>query len=122
MAGLWELDHAQFSRALEHLTDPSLTPTFTDEILLTLIQHPKCDPALATAYYIATFPPLADQKTLEAYFELLKRNSVVEAYNFAQRQDYADTDYCLKNWLFRCYRENLTMLVPKERRCLLGCR
>ena len=87
VAGLWELDHAQFSRALEHLADPSLTPTFTDEILLTLLRHPRCDPSLATAYYVAVSPPLAEQTTLEAYFELLKSNSLVEAYYFAQRQE-----------------------------------
>ena len=88
VAGLWEIDHAQFSRALEYLTHPSLTPTFTDEILLVLLQHPKCDPSLATAYYLAVSPPLADKKTLEAYFELLMNNSLTEAYYFAQKQQY----------------------------------
>lgn len=88
VAGLWELDHAQFARALEHLTDPSLTPTFADDILLTLLQHPKCDHALATAYYIAVSPPLKDLKTLGAYFSLLLRNNLVEAYYFAKRQDH----------------------------------
>ncbi|EXJ73776.1 uncharacterized protein A1O5_03538 [Cladophialophora psammophila CBS 110553] len=86
VAGLWELDHGQFSRALEHLTDPSLTPTFTDEILLTLLRHPKCDPSLATAYYVAMSPPLEDPAALEAYFGLVMTNSLVEAYYFAQRQ------------------------------------
>lgn len=86
VAGLWELDHAQFSRALEFLTDPSLTPSFNDEILLALLRHPKCDPSLATAYYVAASPPLKDQETLEAYFELLLANNLVEAYYFAQKQ------------------------------------
>lgn len=86
VAGLWELDHAQFARALEHLTDPSLTPTFTDEILLTLLQHPRCDPSLAMAYYVAVSPPLQGHKTLEAYFEMLKTNNLVEAYYLAQKQ------------------------------------
>lgn len=88
VAGLWELDHAQFSRALEHLTDPSLTPTFADDILLALLQHPKCDPALATAYYVAVSPPLKEQAALEAYFQLLLRNNLVEAYYFAKKQDH----------------------------------
>jgi hypothetical protein len=83
MAGLWELDHTQFSRALEHLTDPSLTPTFADEILLTLLSHPKCDATLANAYYISVGPPLSDQKTLDAYFDLLVSSSITEAYYFA---------------------------------------
>ncbi len=86
VTGLWELDRSQFSRALEHLTDPSLTPTFADEILLTLLKHPKCDNALATAYYIAVLPPLKDEATLNAYFDLLLQNNLVEAYYFAQRQ------------------------------------
>jgi hypothetical protein len=83
MAGLWELDHAQFSRALEYLTDPSLTPTFADEILLTLLSHPKCDAALANAYHISVGPPLSDQETLDTYFNFLIRSSIQEAYYFA---------------------------------------
>ncbi|EXJ60337.1 hypothetical protein A1O7_04489 [Cladophialophora yegresii CBS 114405] len=86
VAGLWELDHAQFSRALEHLTDPSLTPTFTDEILHALLQHPRCDPALATAYFVSVAPPLADKKTMDTYFDLVMSNNLVEAYYFAQKQ------------------------------------
>ena len=87
VTGLWELDHAQFSRALEHLTDPSLTPTFTDEILMTLLRHPRCNPSLATAYYVAVSPPLADQATLDAYFDLVQSSNLVESYYFAQKQD-----------------------------------
>jgi len=85
--GLWELDHAQFSRALEHLTDPSLALPFADEVLLTLLRHPKCDSSLAAAFYISVSPPLKDQKTLDAYFELLSSSNLVEAYYFARRQD-----------------------------------
>ena len=87
MSGLWELDHCQFGRALDHLTDPSLTPTFPDEILYTLINHPKCQDHLAIAYYLTVSPPLQDRKTLEAYFSLLCQNSVVEAYQFCRKQD-----------------------------------
>lgn len=86
MTGLWELDHCQFSRALDHLTHPSLTPTFADEILLTLLEHPKCDKNLAMAYALTVSPPLSNQNTLEAYFSLLCQANVVEAYKFcAQR-------------------------------------
>lgn len=87
VAGLWELDHAQFSRALGHLTDPCLTPTFADEILLALIQHPKCQPSLATAYYITVSPPLKDLATLEAYFDIVLANNIAQAYYFAKKQD-----------------------------------
>jgi len=86
MTGLWELDHCQFSRALDHLTDPSLTPTFSDEILYTLLAHPKCDNSLAMAYYLTVSPPLQHRKTLDAYFLLLCQTSVVEAYHFCRKQ------------------------------------
>lgn len=87
MQGLWELDHAQFSRALEHLTDPSLALPFADEVLFSLLKHPRRESALATAFYISVSPPLRDPKTIDAYFELLSTNSLVEAYYFAKRQD-----------------------------------
>ena len=86
MTGFWELDHCQFSRALEHLTDPSVTPTFSDDILLTLIRHPKCDNNLALAYSLTVRPPLQNPQTLDAYFNLLCQANVVEAYRYAQQQ------------------------------------
>ncbi|KAK5061185.1 hypothetical protein LTR84_007727 [Exophiala bonariae] len=85
--GLWELDHSQFSKALEHLTDPSLALPFADEVLLSLLKHPRCEPALATAFYITVSPPLRDPKTVDAYFDLLSSNNLPEAYYFAKRQD-----------------------------------
>jgi len=87
VSGLWELDHCRFSTALEYLTEPSLIPTFPDEILYTLISHPKCDKGLAMAYYITILPPLQDARSLKAYFTLLCQNSVAEAYHFCQRQE-----------------------------------
>lgn len=86
VTGLWEVDRCQFSRALEYLTDPALVPpTLTDEILSVLLRHPKCDPSQAMAYYLTVQPPLQDQPTLDAYFELLSRVDVTAAYNFAQQ-------------------------------------
>lgn len=87
MNGLWKMDQGYFHDALEELTDPSLTPTFTDEILHVLIKHSKADEGLAQAYYNTVSPPLADRKILMAYFSLLSANSVAEAYLFAQKQD-----------------------------------
>jgi hypothetical protein len=89
MQGLWQLDRCHFASALELLTDPSLIPTFTDEILYTLIHHPRCDNSLATAYYVTVSPPLRDPRTLVAYFSMLSQNSVTEAYNFTKGQDGA---------------------------------
>lgn len=86
MTGFWELDHCQFSRALEHLTEPSVTPTFADEVLLTLARHPKCDNSLAMAYYLTVNPPLQNKQAFEAYFDLLCDTSIVEAYHYSQRQ------------------------------------
>lgn len=85
--GLWELDHAQFSKALEHLTDPTLTLPFADEILTALLRHPKCDRSLASAFYICVSPPLKDSKTLGLYFDLLLSNNLVEALYFARGRD-----------------------------------
>ena len=86
MTGLWELDHCQFGRALEHLTDPSVTPTFADEILFTLIRHPKCDNNLAMAYYLTVKPPLQNKQALDAYFDILCNASIAEAYRYSQKQ------------------------------------
>jgi len=92
MTGLWELDHCQWSRALEHLIDPSVPVlTFPDEILLTLIRHPKCDNNLAMAYYLTLHPPLQNKETLDAYFDMLCDTSIVEAYRFGQKQ--AETNH-----------------------------
>lgn len=86
VTGLWEVDHCQFSRALEYLTDPTLIPaTFADEVLSVLLQHPKSDQSQAMAYYLTVQPPLQDQNTLDAYFDLLSRVDVTSAYNFARQ-------------------------------------
>lgn len=105
MQGLWELDRAQFSRALEHLTDPSLALPFADEVLLTLLKHPKCDSSLAAAFYISVSPPLKDRKTLDAYFELLSSNSLVEAYYFARRQDELNHETLFERLVAKVHQE-----------------
>lgn len=102
---MWELDHGQFSRALEHLTDPSLPPTFADEILLVLLTHPKCDDSLAMAYHISVSPPLQDQATLETYFALLIRTNVVEAYHFAKRQSQSKHKKLLEDLIVSIHEE-----------------
>ncbi|RMZ84161.1 hypothetical protein DV738_g783, partial [Chaetothyriales sp. CBS 135597] len=86
VAGLWELDHCAFARALEYLTQPSLTPTFQDDILEALLKHPACDSSLAMAYYISVQPPLQTASSLYAYFGLLTSASLVQAFHFARRR------------------------------------
>lgn len=85
MCGLWCMDKGYFRDALEQLTDPSLTPTFTDEILHVLIKHGEADEGIAQAYYNTVSPPLADDKVATAYFSLLSANSISEAYYFARK-------------------------------------
>jgi Nuclear pore complex assembly len=84
ISGLHHLDQGQAKQALELLTDPSLTPTFSDQILYTLIQNPKVDNSSIMAYYLSVSPPLDDQKTLKAFFSLQCDNDIVHAYHFCQ--------------------------------------
>ncbi|KAI9707156.1 MAG: hypothetical protein M1836_000116 [Candelina mexicana] len=87
MDGLWEMDRMHFAKALEFLTQPSLIPTFPDEILYTLIRHaPKDDFELPLAYYNSVSVPLGSSKVLEAYFSVLSRVSVSQAFYFARAQ------------------------------------
>jgi hypothetical protein len=75
--------------AISYLAEPSLVPTFPDEILyaLTLSQLPKHDDNLAITYYLAAAPPLATAKVQRAYFETLCRSSVTEAFYFTRKYD-----------------------------------
>jgi Nuclear pore complex assembly len=86
ISGLHNLDHGQAKQALEVLTDPSLTPTFSDQILYTLLQNAKVDNLMAMAYYVTVSPPLEDQKTLNAYFSSLCDKDIVYAYYFCQKR------------------------------------
>ena len=118
--GLWELDHCQFSFALEHLTDPSLTPTFADEILIALLQHPKCDKALATAYYIAVSPPLKVQAAFDGYFELLLHNNIMEAYYFAKRQEDLKHKTLFEKILVSVHQEQAGRVRAERATLLIG--
>ncbi|GAD98785.1 hypothetical protein AN4596.2 [Paecilomyces variotii No. 5] len=89
--GLWYLDRLEFRRALESLTEPSLIPTFPDEILyvLTLQKLPRHDDSLAMAYYLTVSPPLASEKVQRAFFETLCRSSITEAFYFSRKHGEA---------------------------------
>ena len=84
--GLWHLDHQEAEKALEYLTDPSLTPSFPDEILLELCKED--DSTLPMAYYYTVSPPLTDAKVRDAFFGVLCRTSVHEAFFFARKQPH----------------------------------
>ncbi|PIG78964.1 hypothetical protein AARAC_010147 [Aspergillus arachidicola] len=87
--GLWNLDRLDFKRAIEYLTEPSIIPTFPDEILyvLTLPQLPKHDDSLVMAYYLTVSPPLASTKVQKAFFKILCRSSITEAFYFTRNYD-----------------------------------
>ena len=87
VSGLWELDHLNFRRALDFLTEPSLIPTFPDEILETLLKHTRShEQDLALAYYHTVSPPLANEKIRDLFFEHLAKISITETYTFAREQ------------------------------------
>ena len=73
--------------ALLYLTDPCLTPTFSDDILYVACRNAQGSPAIALTYFQAVSPPLETRKTLEAYFETLCRLSITEAYYFYRSRD-----------------------------------
>ncbi|KAE8145629.1 hypothetical protein BDV25DRAFT_133622 [Aspergillus avenaceus] len=87
--GLWNLDRLEFRRAIEYLTEPSIIPTFPDEILyvLTLSHLPKHDDSLVMAYYLTVSPPLASAKVQKAFFKTLCRSSITEAFYFTRSHD-----------------------------------
>ena len=70
-----------------YLTEPCLTPTFSEEILYVTCRHAQDSPTLPLIYYQAVSPPLVTQKTLDAYFEALCRLSIVEAYHLTRSRD-----------------------------------
>lgn len=76
-------------RAVEYLTEPSIIPTFPDEILyvLTLPRLPKHDDSLVMAYYLTVSPPLASEKVQRAFFKTLCRSSITEAFYFTRKND-----------------------------------
>ncbi|KAL2816802.1 nuclear pore complex assembly-domain-containing protein [Aspergillus cavernicola] len=87
--GLWSLDRLEFKRAIEYLTEPSLIPTFPDEILytLTLSHLPRHDDSLVMAYYLTVNPPLASGKAQRAFMETLCRASIAEAFYFTRKHN-----------------------------------
>ncbi|KAL4926846.1 uncharacterized protein BDV17DRAFT_283056 [Aspergillus undulatus] len=85
--GLWNLDRLEFKRAIEYLTEPSIIPTFPDEILyaLTLSHIARHDDSLVMAYYLTVNPPLTSEKAQRAFMETLCRASITEAFYFTRK-------------------------------------
>lgn len=89
--GLWALDHLEFRTAVEHLTHPSIIPTFPDEILYTLmrgrdrlgsvgIEKGTEEDILPLAYYNCVKPPLEDDKVRDEFAKYISARNVTEAY------------------------------------------
>ena len=87
--GLWHLDRLHLKEAIVHLTDPTLIPTFSEEILYTIGKHSPQHPELVLEYYNTTSPVLTTTKTLNVYFSALVNSSVTEAFFFTRRQSDA---------------------------------
>ncbi|EEP81340.1 conserved hypothetical protein [Uncinocarpus reesii 1704] len=83
--GLWHLDKLDFQQSLCYLTEPSLIPTFPDEILYVLSTVPEQNDSFAFAYYTAVSPPLASREVLNAYFGVLCRKGVDTAFYFTRK-------------------------------------
>lgn len=68
-----------------YLTEPGLIPTYPDEILYALCRHaPENDNSLPLAYYHTISPSIASRKVLEAFFFILCRSSITEAFFFSR--------------------------------------
>lgn len=80
-------DGASGKKALEYLTEPALIPTFPEEILYTLCRHaPENDTSLPLAYFHTVSPCIVSSKVLEAFFFILCRSSITEAFFFSREQ------------------------------------
>ncbi|KAL5120329.1 hypothetical protein ACEQ8H_001619 [Pleosporales sp. CAS-2024a] len=98
--GLWALDHLEFRTAVEHLTHPSIIPTFPDEIMLTLLKgrerneavgvsREPGDDVLPLAYYNCVKPPLEDPRVRNEFAKYLSARNVTETYYWIRdRPDY----------------------------------
>ncbi|KAH8661468.1 nuclear pore complex assembly-domain-containing protein [Tricladium varicosporioides] len=88
MKGLWHLDRQEFLDAVQYLTNPTLIPTFPDEILEILVRHasPQNDLTLPLSYYHTVLPSLSTQSSVEHLHSALCRTSVTEAFYFSRSQ------------------------------------
>ncbi|KAL8957853.1 MAG: hypothetical protein Q9193_004978 [Seirophora villosa] len=88
MDGIWNLDRAHFTKAVDYLTEPVLIPTFPEELIYTLCTHPdQRDDKLPLAYYYTASPAITSPKVLKALFSVLAKASVTEAFFWSRKQD-----------------------------------
>jgi hypothetical protein len=70
--------------AIEYLSQPSLLPVFSAEVLRTLLKNDN--EMLALAYYHAVQPSITDPALHKSFFIALSHASVTEAFYFIRRQ------------------------------------
>lgn len=93
---------------MDYLTQPSLTPTFTNEILDILMSHNQ--DGLAIAYYQAVSPSLQNPEANLAYFKILSKGSTTDAFYFSRSAP--DT---LRRQLLEILIDEVLRLTNKER-------
>ncbi|KKK20216.1 hypothetical protein AOCH_005761, partial [Aspergillus ochraceoroseus] len=120
--GLWNLDRLEFRRAIEYLTEPSIIPTFPDEILyaLTLSHLPRHDDSLVMAYYLTVTPPLASEKSQRAFMETLCRSSITEAFYFTRKHHEALRQMYLTQLIEFVHRTDAGQIRSKRAMELIG--
>ncbi|SZF03761.1 unnamed protein product [Blumeria hordei] len=85
--GLWFMDRKQFECALQYIAHPSLNPSFTNEIMETLVNSSGGDMTLPLAYYHTIQPQLSNEKGLEILFSAFAKSSVTEAFYFSRKHN-----------------------------------
>jgi len=85
--GLWQLDRLELERALDSLTQPSLLPTFPEEIVSVLCKHATGEQShLALAYFYSVEPKIQDIGVRDEVFRCMIRASLTEAFFYARSQ------------------------------------
>ena len=86
--------------ALDSLTDPSLIPTFPEEILHTLCKHaPDNYPSLPLLYYHTVSPAIKSIEVLEELYSVMLRASLPEAFFSSRVQGEATHQHLFKSMI-----------------------
>ncbi|KAF5241955.1 hypothetical protein FANTH_8915 [Fusarium anthophilum] len=83
--GLWYLDRQEYSRALEYISHPSLTPDFADNIMTVLVQSAQDgDYSIALSYFYTVQPKLKTSAALELLFGAMAKTNISEALFYSR--------------------------------------
>ncbi|KAF5643214.1 nuclear pore complex assembly [Fusarium sp. NRRL 52700] len=85
MKGLWYLDRQEYSRALEYISHPSLTPDFADNIMTVLVKSAQDgDYSIALSYFYTVQPKLKTSAALELLFGAMAKTNISEALFYSR--------------------------------------